>query len=67
MVGSKYYGISQHQGPEKQDSNPGLTTFQLWGFTHLLGHEGQTSKHRSVQTMVPVGTRGTSVNAPEKL
>lgn len=61
MVGTLCWQVSimvslQHQEPEKQDSNPGLTTFQLWGFDPLLGCKGQMSKHRSMQTMVPVGT-----------
>lgn len=54
----------QHQEPEKHDSNPDLTTFQLWGVsTHLLGCEGQTSKHRSVQRMVSAAAQRTSVSA----
>lgn len=54
------------KNPKNRIQNLASLLSRCGGLTHLVGHEGQMSKHRSVQTMVPLGAQRTSVGAPEK-
>lgn len=72
MVGKLWWEVSIMASPSTKNQRNRIQILAsplsiCGGLTHLLGHEGQMSKHRSVQTMVPVGARGALVSAPEKL